>query len=70
MLRITISALLFFSIVTANGQVSNQEASKKLSTFFRYVQLAYVDTVNGEELAEDAIRAIRRFQSLLEKGEY
>ncbi|HBH06123.1 MAG TPA: peptidase S41 [Flavobacteriales bacterium] len=58
MLRITISALLFFSIVTANGQVSNQEASKKLSTFFRYVQLAYVDTVNGEELAEDAIRAI------------
>ncbi len=36
----------------------DQIASQKLQTFFKYVQLAYVDTVNSQRLAEDAIKAI------------
>lgn len=51
--------LLFLFISTASfAQNKDQEQLKKLETFMRYVQLAYVDTVDSEKLTEDAIKAV------------
>jgi carboxyl-terminal processing protease len=54
---ITLVLLFVFTGVTF-GQKTDQEQLKKLETFMRYVQLAYVDTVDSEKLTEDAIKAV------------
>lgn len=43
------------SISQAQG---DQMALKKLNTFFKYVELAYVDSVNADKMTEDAIKAV------------
>ena len=40
------------------AQNTDQEQLKKLETFMRYVQLAYVDTVDSEKLTEIAIKSV------------
>ncbi|MFT4754629.1 MAG: carboxyl-terminal processing protease, partial [Salibacteraceae bacterium] len=40
------------------SQNKDQEQIQKLENFMRYVQLAYVDTVDSEKLTEDAIKAV------------
>ncbi|UTW66295.1 S41 family peptidase [bacterium SCSIO 12643] len=53
----TLALLLVLSGMTF-GQKVDQDQIKKLETFMRYVQLAYVDTVDTEKLTEDAIKAV------------
>lgn len=43
--------------INAFAQI-NPSAEQKLQTFFKYVELAYVDTVDADELAEQAIVGI------------
>lgn len=54
---LVIGALL---LISSNGftQTKDQEQLKKLETFMRYVQLAYVDTVDSEKLTETAIKSV------------
>jgi carboxyl-terminal processing protease len=50
--------LFIILFVSGNTQSTDQQQLKKLETFMRYVQLAYVDTVDSEKLTEDAIKAV------------
>ena len=51
-------SVLFLISSLGFSQSTDQEQLKKLETFMRYVQLAYVDTVDSEKLTEDAIKAV------------
>lgn len=62
MKRVFISALCFFAIfLTSSAQFKMSEGSKKVATTMAIVENLYVDDVNDQKLAEDAIK------SLLEK---
>ncbi len=52
-----IGALLLLSNI-GFAQTKDQEQLKKLETFMRYVQLAYVDSVDSEKLTETAIKSV------------
>jgi len=52
-----LSGLLLASTLITQAQTDPQ-AEQTLQTFFRYVELAYVDSVNSKELAEEAMRSI------------
>ncbi len=55
-----IKLIIFFILLSfaSFGQNKDQAQIKKLETFMRYVQLAYVDDVDSEKLTEDAIKAV------------
>ena len=60
MIRIKNFAIALLLLLSLNGigQNQDQEQLKKFQTFMRYVQLAYVDSVDSEKLTEDAIKAV------------
>lgn len=61
MRRIIISALCFFTIVSASAQFKMSDGSKKVATTMAIIENMYVDNVEDSKIAEDAIK------SLLEK---
>lgn len=61
MKRIIISALCFFAIITASAQFKMSDGSKKVATTMAIIENMYVDNVEDDKIAEDAIK------SLLEK---
>lgn len=57
MLKTTLSiALLSLNLLIVYAQ--NSDSSKKLRTFYNSIERFYVDEVDGEELVEDAIKAM------------
>ena len=57
-ISILICGFALFLGVQAKAQNTDQEQLKKLETFMRYVELAYVDTVDSEKLTEVAIKSV------------
>lgn len=50
--------LLSLCSTTIFAQTNSQQALRKLNTFVRYIEMAYVDSVNSDKIVEDAIKAI------------
>ncbi|MBK5719485.1 S41 family peptidase [Dysgonomonas sp. Marseille-P4677] len=61
MKRVIISALCFFVIINVSAQFKMSEGSKKVATTMAIIENMYVDNVDDNKLAEDAVK------SLLEK---
>ncbi|MAX81038.1 MAG: peptidase S41 [Crocinitomicaceae bacterium] len=49
---------LLLSSIFLHVNAQHSEAAQKLQTFYRYLELAYVDEVNEDQLVEDAIEAM------------
>jgi carboxyl-terminal processing protease len=59
MRKIFFTGLLILAFSTNGLQAQKDaEAEKKIQSFLRYVELAYVDSVNANELVETAIRSV------------
>ncbi|KAB1065924.1 S41 family peptidase [Salibacter halophilus] len=59
MRKILFTGLLILAFTTnALHAQKDAEAEKKIQSFLRYVELAYVDSVNANELVETAIRSV------------
>lgn len=50
--------LLIFSIYFSSAWAQKDQSAQKLSTFYKYLELAYVDEIEGDLLVEDAIKAM------------
>lgn len=53
-----LAAFLLTSMWSVKAQSPNDLALKKLNTFYKYIELAYVDSTNTEKMVEDAIKAV------------
>lgn len=60
-MNIQLKALLLlvsFTFVSLLGRSQKDQSAQKLNTFYKYLELAYVDEIDGNRLVEDAIKAM------------